>query len=99
MPTTPPKLRKGVRSDFNTLLRAAGDGALALVSVVRKADQQPVALVCAMQHNPDNSIALVPFAVMVEGNPFDVFDERNQTMQEITFRWNGAGEGDTAKCG
>ena len=76
MPTTPPKLRKGDRTNFQTLLRAADDNALALVSAVRKADQQPVALVCAMQHNPDDeTITPVPFAVMVEGNPFDLFDD------------------------
>lgn len=44
---TPPKLRKGDRLNFNTLRRAADDGALALISAIRKADQQPVALVCA----------------------------------------------------
>ena len=73
MPKTPRKLRKGDRQNFNTLLRAAGDGALALVSAIRKADQQPVALVCAMQHNPDDSFTPVPFAVMVEGDPFQDF--------------------------
>jgi hypothetical protein len=75
MPTTPPRLRKGDQSNFQTLLRAAGDGALALVSAIRKADQQPVALVCAMQQNPDETITPVPFAVMVEGNPFELFDD------------------------
>ena len=75
MPKNPRKLRNGDRTNFGTLLRAAGDGALALVSAIRKADQQPVALVCAMQHNPDDSITPVPFAVMVEGNPFDLFDD------------------------
>ena len=75
MPTTPPKLRKGNRTNFQTLLRAADDGALALVSAVRKADQKPVALVCAMQHNDDETTTPVPFAVMVEGNPFDLFDD------------------------
>jgi len=75
MPTKPPRLRKGDRANFDTLLRAAGDGALALVSAVRKADQHPVALVCAMQRNGDETITPVPFAVMVEGNPFDLFDD------------------------
>lgn len=70
-----PKLRKGDRLNFDTLLRAASDGALALVSAVRKADQQPVALVCAMQTNEDQTITPVPFAVMVEGNPFDLFED------------------------
>jgi len=75
MPKTPPKLRRGDRMNFDTLLRAAGDGALALVSAIRRADQQPVALVCAMQRNEDDTITPVPFAVMVEGNPFDLFDD------------------------
>ena len=75
MPTTPTKLRKGDRANFQTLLRAADDGALALVSAIRKADQQPVALVCAMQQNEDETITPVPFAVMVEGNPFELFED------------------------
>jgi len=75
LPQTPPKLRKGHRTNFHTLLRAADDGALALVSAVRKADEQPVALVCAMQQNDDDTITPVPFAVMVEGNPFESFED------------------------
>lgn len=74
-PLTPPKLRKGDQMNFETLLRAASDRALALVSAIRKADQQPVALVCAMQTNDDDTITPVPFAVMVEGNPFDLFED------------------------
>lgn len=74
MPITPPKLRQGDQQNFNTLLRAADDGALALVSAIRKADQRPVALVCAMQQNEDDTITPVPFAVMVEGNPFELFE-------------------------
>jgi hypothetical protein len=75
MTNTPPRLRNGDRANFQTLFRAADDGALALVSAIRKADQQPVALVCAMQHNPDETITPIPFAVMVEGNPFELFDD------------------------
>ena len=52
---TPPKLRTGDQMNFETLLRAANDGALALVSAIRKADQQSVALVCAMQTNDDDT--------------------------------------------
>lgn len=75
MPKTPPRLRKGDRQNFNTLLRAADDGELALVSAIRKADQQPVALVCAMQQNEDETITPIPFAVMVEGNPFELYED------------------------
>lgn len=75
MPRKPPRLRRGDSHNFDTLLRAADDGALALVSAIRKADQQPVALVCAMQENEDETITPVPFAVMVEGNPFELFED------------------------
>ena len=75
MANKPPRLRKGDRMNFETLLRAASDGALALVSAVRKADQNPVALVCAMQENDDDTITPVPFAVMVEGNPFELYED------------------------
>lgn len=71
----PTRLRQGDRTNFETLLRAANDGALALVSAIRKSDQQSVALVCAMQTNDDETITPVPFAVMVEGNPFELFDD------------------------
>ena len=71
----PPRLRKGDQVNFETLLRAANDGAVALVSAIRKADQHPIALVCAMQTNDDDTITPVPFAVMVEGNPFELFDD------------------------
>ena len=71
----PTRLRQGDQMNFETLLRAANDGALALVSAIRKADQQSVALICAMQTNDDDTITPVPVAVMVEGNPFDLFDD------------------------
>jgi hypothetical protein len=74
MANKPPRLRQGDRHNFETLLRAAEDGALALVSAIRKADQQAVALVCAMQQNGDETITPIPFAVMVEGNPFELFE-------------------------
>jgi len=45
------------------------------VSAIRNVDQAPVALVCAMQHNDDDTITPVPFAAMVEGNPFELFED------------------------
>jgi hypothetical protein len=73
-PKRPPRLRKGDRLNFDTLLRAARHGRLALLSAIRKADQRPVALVCAMG-NDGETILPVPVAVMVEGNPFDLFED------------------------
>jgi hypothetical protein len=72
---TPPKLRKGDRTNFNSLLKAATNHDLALVSAIRKTDQKPVALVCAMSKNDDGMITPVPFAVMVEDNPFEMFED------------------------
>lgn len=72
---TPPALAKGYVKNFETLQRASTQGQLALVSAIRKADQKPVALVCAMQLNEDGTITPVPFAVMVEGNPFELFED------------------------
>ncbi len=72
---TPPRLLPGYVSNFTTLRAASGNGDLALVSAIRKADQAPVALVCAMQRNADKTITPVPLAVMVEGNPFELFED------------------------
>lgn len=71
-----PKLLKGYRDNFNTMLRAANNGDLALVSAIRKSDNQPIALVCAMQAiDEGKSIMPVPFAVMIEGDPFELFHD------------------------
>lgn len=68
-------LRKGDRANFETLRKACGNNDLALVSSRRKSDGADVALVCAMQHNPDGTFTPVPLAVMVEGNPFELFED------------------------
>lgn len=71
----PPKLAEANRINFQTLGKAFGHGAVALVSAIRKSDKQPVALVCAMQQNEDETITPIPFAVMIEGNPFELFED------------------------
>ena len=75
MPQQPQKLRKGDTANFNTLLKAASHGDLALVSAVVAADQKPAALVCAMSTNEDGTITPVPLAVMIKGNPFELFED------------------------
>ena len=76
-PRRPPALLPGYKENFNTLLRAAGQGDLALVSAIRKADQKLVALVCAM-HRRKGAMMAVPLAVMVEGDPFQLFEDPTQ---------------------
>lgn len=76
MPNTPipPPLANSDNANFATLRRAEANGDLALVSAIRKADQKPVALVCAMQIEGD-FIRPMPLAVLIEGNPFEDFED------------------------
>jgi len=71
----PPKLDKAYINNFETLKTAHADNNLALVSAIRKSDKKPVALVCAMQKNNDNTVTPIPLAVMCEGNPFEDFED------------------------
>ena len=71
----PPALNDAYMSNFNTLCKARDERQLALVSAIRKSDKKPVALVCAMQTNEDKSMTPIPLAVMVEGNPFELFED------------------------
>jgi hypothetical protein len=75
MPQIPPRLRKSDRDNFETIRRAYAREDLALVSAIRKSDGANVALVCAMQTNDDDTITPVPLAVMIEGDPFSLFDD------------------------
>jgi hypothetical protein len=74
---TPEKLRDGDTHNFELLLKAMKNGEVALVSAIRKADKKNVALVCAMQRNADKTITPIPLAVMVEGDPFEDFEDFN----------------------
>jgi len=73
-PPKPPPLTEGYKANFATLERAAKSGDLALVSAIRKSDQAPVALVCAMSRE-DGMFYPIPLAVMVEGNPYELFED------------------------
>jgi hypothetical protein len=70
----PPRLLEGYIANFDTLKAAGRNNDLALVSAIRKADNKPVALVCAMNVTKDEFRPL-PIAVMVEGNPYELFHD------------------------
>lgn len=72
---TPPALLPGYKANFETLRRAFKNGDSGLVSAIRKSDQEPVALVCAFSKEGDGTIAPVPLAVMVEGDPYELFED------------------------
>lgn len=78
MPKTPKKLRKGDKANFETLRKACKNNDLALLSAIRKNDGANVALVCAMQfvNTPTGGeFQPVPVAVMIEGNPYELFED------------------------
>lgn len=75
MPKKPKRLKRGDTLNFKTLLRAASNGDLALVSALRAIGKAPAALVCAMSINEDGTITPVPLAEMIQGNPFELFDD------------------------
>jgi len=70
-----PSLAEHHKRNFETLQRAWTNESIALVSAIRVADQQPVALVCAIQQNGDNTLTPVPLAEMVNGNPFELYQD------------------------
>ena len=73
-PKKPGEVPIGDRQNFQTLINAYENGGLALVSAIRKSDQKRVSLVCAMQSGKDE-IRPIPMAVMIEGNPFELFED------------------------
>lgn len=78
-PQPPGPLRVHEIANFKTLRRAARAGHLALVSAIRKADGAQIALVCAMQRNDDGTISPVPLASMIEGDPYELFEDPTAT--------------------
>ena len=73
-PKTPPPIREGDRTNFETIKRAHDAGDLCLVSAIRKSDGAAVALVCAMGFDGE-FYRPTPLAVMVEGNPYELFED------------------------
>lgn len=68
------KIPIGDSQNFQTLQDACNNGDLALVSAVRKSDKKRVSLVCAI-NQVDGQYMPAPLAVMIEGNPFEDFED------------------------
>lgn len=65
-------LQRPDRANFDTLSRAFDAGDVALVEVKRLSDGRPVAAICAIGRQ-DGLFTLTPFAILVEGNPFELY--------------------------
>ncbi|ASS60427.1 hypothetical protein E0H35_35720 [Rhizobium leguminosarum bv. viciae] len=60
------------RLNFDTLLRAASDGNLALMECLDAATRQPRYVVCAVSRS-NGEYAFTPFGHLAEGNPYDAY--------------------------
>ena len=60
------------RTNFNTLLRAAGDGNLALMECLDAVTGEPRYVLCAVGRD-DGDYIFVPFGHLADGNPFELY--------------------------
>ena len=61
------------RTNFNTLLRAAGDGNLALMECLDAAARERRYVLCAVGRAEGGDIVMTPFGHLADGNPFDAY--------------------------
>lgn len=60
------------KANFETLRRASVEGALALVACKLRATGEDVAVACAMNEAEGGEVGMVPLAVFLNGNPFEL---------------------------
>lgn len=70
----PKALSSADEANFETLRSAIMNAGAILISAVRSSDHAQVVLVCAINHVHD-SIQPVPLAVMIEGDPYKLFED------------------------
>jgi len=70
-------LAKGHKMNFNTLAKAFDAGNAALMECRLSASGETVAVVCAANRLPDGGIEFVPFAMLFNGNPYEMVDPPN----------------------
>lgn len=63
-------LAKGQIRNFRTMLRAAGDRNLALMECTLRGTDEPVAVICAVNHR-DGQFEFVPLARLFNENPYE----------------------------
>jgi hypothetical protein len=60
------------RRNFETLLRAAGEGDLALLECADAVTGEPRYVICAVGRE-DGAYVMTPFGHLHDGNPFDAY--------------------------
>ena len=68
------------RANFETLLRAAADGALALVECADAASGEPRYVLCAIRRDGDE-LVMAPFGHLAPENPFEAYRPPDGVLQ------------------
>lgn len=61
------------RTNFNTLLRAAANGHLALMECRDAATGAPRYVLCAVHRDEDGQFVMTPFGHLADGNPYQAY--------------------------
>ena len=67
-------LLPGYRANFDTLRQAFLAGDAALMECQLAATGEPVAVVCAANRHDDGSVEFAPFAMLFDGNPYEMLN-------------------------
>ncbi len=70
-------LAEGYKQNFDTLRRAFFAGDVALMECQLAATGEPVAVICAANRQADGDIEFTPFAMMFQGNPYEMLHPPN----------------------
>lgn len=62
----------GYIANFNTLLKAAGNGDLALLECTDAKTGEPRFVICAVGYDGDEYV-MTPFGHLCDGNPFEAY--------------------------
>jgi len=61
------------KANFETLKKAFENNDVCLLECKRASDGEDVIVLCAVSKLPDGYFAFTPFAIMIDGNPFEQF--------------------------
>ncbi len=70
-------IAKHHKRNFETLGRAFDAERVVILEVRERATGQVRVAVCTVSNYEDGKVGFMPFAVLVEGNPFELFDPPN----------------------
>lgn len=69
----PLALKESTKTNFQTIREAFSDGNACLMSLQDVKTGEPIPTICAISTRPDGETYMIPFAIMIEGNPFKMF--------------------------